>query len=79
MDYLRDVLGEQIFVFLSEASYVIDDVTSIVLDLELGSLELACFLIMRILCLFKINLMELAEQVFIISSNGSFFIDEAEE
>ena len=79
MDYLRDVLGEQILVFLSEASYVIDDVTSIVLDLELGSLKLACFLIMRILRLFQINLMELAEQVFIISSNSSFFIDEAEE
>ena len=73
------MLGEQILVFLREASYVIDDVTSIVLDLELGSLELACFLIMRILRLFEINLMELAEQVFIISSNSSLFIDEAEE
>ena len=79
MDYLRDVLGEQILVFLGEASYVIDDVTSIVLDLELGSLELACFLIMRILRLFEINLMEFTEQIFIISSNGSFFINEAEE
>ena len=79
MDYLRDVLGEQILVFLSKTSYVIDDVTSIVLDLELGSLELACFLIMRILRLFEINLMELAEQVFIIPSNGSLFIDKAEE
>ena len=46
------MLGEQILVLLSEASDVIDDVTSIVLDLELRSLKLARFLIVRILNLF---------------------------
>ena len=73
------MLGEQILVLLSEASDVIYDVTSIVLDLELGSLELARFLIVRILNLFQINLMELTEKVFIVSSNSTFFVDKAEE
>ena len=73
------MLCEQILVFLSEASDVIDDVTSIVLNLELRSLKLARFLIVRILYLFEIYLMELSKQVFIVSSNGSFLVDEAEE
>ena len=73
------MLGEQILVLLSEASDVIDDVTSIVLDLELRSLKLARFLIVRILNLFQINLMELTEKVFIVSSNSTFFVDKAEE
>ena len=73
------MLGKEILVFLGEAFDVIDDVTSIVLDLELGSLKLARFLIVRILNLFQINLMELAEKVFIVSSNSTFFVNEAEE
>ena len=78
MDYLRDVLGEQVLVFLSEASYVIDDVTTIVLDLELWGFKLARLLIVRILDLFQINLMELSEEVFIVSTNCTLLVDEAE-
>ena len=73
------MLGEQVLVFLSEASYVIDDVTTIVLDLELGGFKLARLLIVRILDLFQINLVELSEKVFIISPNCTLLIDEAEE
>ena len=73
------MLGEQVLVFLSEASYVIDDVTTIVLDLELRCFKLARLLIVRILDLFQINLMELSEEVFIVSTNCTLLIDEAEE
>ena len=71
-------MGEQVLVFLSEASYVIDDVTTIVLDLELWGFKLARLLIVRILDLFQINLMELSEEVFIVSTNCTLLVDEAE-
>ena len=61
MQDLRDVLREQILVFLGEAGDVVDDVAAVVLDLELGSFKLACLLIMRVLDLLQVDLMELSK------------------
>ena len=49
------------------------------LNLELRCLKLACFLVVRVFGLLEVELIELAEKILIVSSNGALFIDELEE
>ena len=61
LERLRDVVGQQIFVFLSEARDIVNDVTRVVLYLELRRVKLAGLLIVRVLTLLKVKLMHPSE------------------
>ena len=58
---LCDVIWEQIFIFLSKSCYIIDNISSKVLNYELLSAKLLGFLEVRVLILLEEELMELAE------------------
>lgn len=48
-------------------------------NLELRCLKLARFLVVRVFGLLEVELMELAEKVLIVATNGALLIDEFEE
>lgn len=72
-----NVVTQCILVLLCKVCDVVDDISSIVLDHELRRLELACLLVMRVLVFsLQVELMHLSEQVFVITSNGTFLVDK---
>ena len=76
---LRDVIGQQIFVFLCKACDVVNDVTRVVLYLKLWRVKLAGLLIVRVLVLLEIKLMHPAQKIFIGTSDRPFFVHKLEE
>ena len=70
---------QQILVLFCEAINVVDDFTSIVMDHKLWSVELASLFVVGIGVLLEVELMEFSQEVFIIATNGAFFVNELEE
>lgn len=57
-----DVIAQDIFVLLSEAMDVVDDISCVVINQELGSIELASLPVVRVAValLLEVELVELA-------------------
>ena len=73
------VIRHQVLVLFREPCDVVDDLASVMFNLELRCLKLARFLVVRVFGLFEVELMELAEKVLIVATNGALLIDELEE
>ena len=79
MQAFVDVIRYQVLVLFCEPCDVVDDLASVMFNLELRCLKLARFLVVRVLGLLEVELMELAEKVLIVSTNRALLIDELEE
>ena len=79
MQTFVDVIRHQVLVLFCEPCDVVDDLASVMFNLELRRLKLACFLVVRVFGLFEVELMELAEKILIVATNGALLIDELEE
>ena len=65
---LHYMLREQVFVLFCEAIHVIDHISSDVIDLELECVPLAGLLVVRMGRLLQVKLMELAQEVLVVTA-----------
>jgi len=59
----RDALRQHVLVLLNKACHVINDIAGVMRDHELGSVELARFLDMRVLVLHQVRLLDSSQKV----------------